>query len=187
MERPLPPKSLSSKLKTIVVEGQNIQELVDKFIPRMLKYADRFGLSQYADDLVQDVFIALLEESKKQHIQNPKAFLFGVLKNKVKVYCRERRKKNDIFSCLESAQLECQKATVKDSILIQELENEYQKKIERLNAIMDEHLNPEQRKILHLKFFESKSYKEISLTLNINEVTIRQKSSRAIKKIRALF
>ncbi len=174
-------------LETLVINKMTTEQLFEKFMPAIHRAANKKGLSEEVEDIIQDVFMVFCEKNQKEVIRDSRAFLFKVLRNVISERCRKRKKDRGIFTTLDDNPTICDKALQQDPTLVKEIELAKKERIDRLLNIMEIHLNKNQRKVLHLKYFEEKSYREIATLLGKSQDAIRAISSRAEKKIKLLM
>jgi RNA polymerase sigma-70 factor (ECF subfamily) len=135
------------------------------------------GSEENAKELSQDVFLAVyLQKDNLQNIQNFKAYLFGIAKNKVFNYYRHQLVKRQYQ---------------------QNLLNEINPVIDDVNEILEnkqlvqiidqqvEQLPPKCREVFKLSRQENLSYKAIAQRLKISENTVDQHIQKALRAIRS--
>ena len=97
------------------------------------------------------------------------------------------KQEKGLFSSIEDNKLHCENKALEDPHLLKEIAETNHKKQTELLHHMEEHLPPHQKRILYLKFFENKSYKEISKIMNKSEGSVRKEASRGREKLRNLM
>ena len=133
-----------------------------------------FLSQQDCEDIIADFYVKFRNAVAKYDINQPfSAYVWTIFKNTLK----DAFKKNkDLpFSLLDSDDEEDYEA-----VLQQDFE------LEQIQSAMQE-LDALSREILFLKYIEHKSNTEIEDTLMISQDLIRQRISRALKKLRALL
>lgn len=175
------------RLNTVITKGLTLEEVVDKHIPNIVRYIESKGLLLYKEDIIQDVYLALLEINETLEIENIRSYLFGILRNTIKGYCRERKENTSLFCYMDNKDLESQKSVQHELLSYDDLQGNDQEKVTRLLSLMDVHLNEKQRKIIYLKYFENKTYKEISRLIGETEVNLRKIASRSKEKLNTLW
>lgn len=131
-------------------------------------------------DIVQNVFISFYKAYKKNgYIQNYKYFILNISKKEVFKYYKTKEKFKDLFSEIDFSFLE---NVVKSPNLI---DGDFIKKYEKelVWEIIYE-MDLETQKILTLHYLNELSLKDISISLSINESTVKSKLYRAISKIK---
>ncbi len=170
---------------TVLVSDASIVDLLSEYVPNILNYLGTKGLEQYAEDIVSDAFLALLEQREKQQIKDPRAYLFITIQNAVKQHYKQKDKSKEFdFTSYKTA---CGQALVEDHELIKEIRIADDKKRRRMYELMDAHLSKEERLIMELRVIKGKTYAEISLLINKSEAAIRQNLSRSTRRIRNLY
>ncbi|MBD5200152.1 MAG: sigma-70 family RNA polymerase sigma factor [Bacteroidales bacterium] len=128
---------------------------------------------EMARDVVHDIFVKLFEEKAKDvngsYLLN--AVRFACLK-----YIR-RESIHERFIKLQSIDLE----ETESDILTKDED------IERLNAIIDQNLPEQTRRILRMKFNNHLTYSEIAEELSVSEVTVYKHLKQAITTLRKYF
>jgi len=130
-----------------------------------------------AKELSQEVFLAVyLKKDNLQEIQNFKAYLFGIAKNKLFNYYRhqlvEQKYRQDLLNRVEP--------TIDDVKEI--LEN---KQLQQIIDQQVEQLPPKCREVFKLSRQENLSYKAIAERLKISENTVDQHIQKALRAIRS--
>lgn len=169
------------------LDSLTLYELFDKVLPNLYNYIHSKGLSYYDDDIVSEAFITYWLKSKEEEIKNPEGYLMKILFIKVKEYCRiKQRDQKEVFD-IEDDPPACSKMVTENSFLINELNKSKKQKLEKLNQIIETHLNENQRRIIKMKFFQEMSTKEIGLALNKSEDSVRHILSRGKQKLKNLL
>lgn len=174
-------------MNNVLLNENTIENLVYEFIPNISRYAKSKGLDEEINDIIQDVFMIFLEESKKRVIRDQKAFLFGITNNKIKEYCKRRKKANKTFISLDSDDNACEKFASEDLVLKMEKEELLQNQLERLRDAFQKYLTPYEKKILEMKYFEEMTSKEISSLMQKKDSAIRKTISRSEQKLRRIL
>ncbi len=138
------------------------------------------GSKEEAIDLMQDVFIALIEkidQSKLTLKENSSlsAYTYGIAKNLWFSKIREKKNSNPIPDDKVLGANEV-KTNCKEFMLMQRLAGKYLNKI-----------NPECEKLLTLYYYENKSLAEIAEIMNLTSGYIKQKKFRCMNKLRKLI
>lgn len=132
-------------------------------------------------DIIGDYFIklrdALTDYNPKRSLH---AYMRTIFKNNLKDYFKKHKMTH--FGRLEDENAHSFEETLEDeatslrSFLQQSFQHEViQKEIEQLDG--------ESKDIIHFKFVEQYTYKEIAKILGIKEANVRQKTKRIIKKL----
>ncbi len=162
-----------------MVDQKNVYETYIKpYVKGLFNYAYKMsGDYFYAEDLVQDTIIRVLEKfatiRKKESI---KWWLFRTLKNKF----LDKLKRSKKLVLIESKNIEenvrnfnKKRISIEDNYVKEELAKEINEVINNLPVIFKE--------IIILKEIENFKYHEISLILDIPEGTVKSRLSRARK------
>ena len=135
------------------------------------------GSEESAKELSQDVFLAVyLQKDNLQNIENFKAYLFGIAKNKLFNYYRhqlvERKYRQNLLNRIEPI-INDVKETVEN------------KQLEQIIDQQVEQLPPKCREVFRLSRRENLSYKAIAERLKISENTVDQHIQKALRSIRS--
>ena len=159
-------------------------QTVDVFF-RYLK--SNFFLSQEdSEDIIADFYVKFWSAVTKYDInQSFSAYVWAIFKNTVKDFFKKH--KDLPFSELDSTDEETEKF---EDTLIDETEFElFLQQDFELDQIKDamKELDNLSREIVFLKFIEDKSYSEIEEQLLLSQDAIRQRISRALKKLKEIL
>lgn len=177
----------SKKLRVNVLNSGSPQQLIDEHLSNIIKYIEDRGLGRYTHDILQDALIKLAQKVEEEDVIDQRAYLFVIVTFKVKEYQNRIKRDRGLFCSLEEHKAQCENKALEDPNLLKEIEETNHEKQTKLLHHMEEHLPPHQRRILYLKFFENKPYKEISKIMNKSEVSVRKEASRARDKLRNLM
>ena len=131
---------------------------------------------EVAEEIVQDVFIALWENRAVLNIEKSlKSYLFTSVKNRSVNYLKSRIN-NIRFVEIDRAESADQSVIADSSLELQELNDLIQKAISSLP--------PRCREMFHLSRNSGMTYQEIADNLNISKETVKSQISEAIRKIR---
>jgi len=157
---------------------------VDIFF-RYLK--SNFFLSQEdAEDIIADFYVKFWTAVKKYDIsQSFSAYVRTIFKNTVKDFFKKH--KDLPFSDLDSDDDESEH--FEDSLVDETEFDEFLQQDFELDQIMEamQSLDSLSREIIFLRYIEDRSYSEIEEQLLISQDTIRQRISRALKKLKELL
>lgn len=128
--------------------------------------------SQEAEDIVQDVYLRVLQEQRPPVIRNLKAFLFACARNLTIDLSRRRRMQREAAAMLESD--ESVEPAFDESI-------DTEREIARLRAAIEE-LPPRCREVFYLFRFEEMSQQEIAQRLGITVNAVEKHVMRALRK-----
>ncbi len=158
------------------------EEVYKTYYPRLATFASLFLKNEEAHDIVQDVFLNLLETNiKDKHSLN--AYLYKVVRNKCVDYLRHQEIKNQYSSELgnkllqkESEYFYATHNEIEAAFISRELNEKIQQAVEELPA--------KGQKVFQLYFFDQKTVNEISTILNLSKSTIENHIYNNLKIIR---
>ena len=165
----------------------DFEKLYSRYYPKMVRFVTAYVLTRTdAENIVQDIFLDLLEKENVGSIHNLNAYLFRMAKNKSVDFLRHRimrEKKED---------------SIKDSMLREyntllyfiEKFDERDFSDEELNAVIlrsIESLPEKCREIFVLNKLEGMKYAEIAEMMNLSENTVRNHIALAVKKLQKLL
>lgn len=145
-------------------------EKYEKYSTLIYRLAFQYTLNKsLAEDITQDVFLKLFTNNKSfQSSEHEKAWIIRVTIN----HCKNTLKsKNN--NCLQLSETECAD---------EHFENEIIDKLDIQQSIKS--LNPSERTILLLYFYEDMTTNQISKYLKMNENTVKSHLKRAKEKIK---
>ena len=149
-----------------------------------IQVLDQDQLTQ-VEDCIQNLFIWLAENYEKVgQIQNLEAYLYQSLRRNLYANIKAANQKHKSQERYMAQRLEgdIHPSPEKNQIKKEEAE-ELRKNIQ---AALSK-LPPAQREVVYLRYFEEKSYQEISEILSINEQVAYNYLSRAMKRLRKLM
>lgn len=146
-----------------------------------------FFLSQEdAEDVIADFYVKFRSAVTKYDInQSFSAYVWAIFKNTLKDYFKKH--KELAFSQLDSDDEEGEKfedTLIEESEVEELLQQDFE--FEQIKKAMQE-LDILSREILFLRYIEHKSYTEIEDQLLLSQEVLRQRISRALKKLRAML
>lgn len=135
------------------------EDIISTFFMKLRK-----ALPQYKESMSFEAYMrTIFKNTTKDYFKKNKEISFSQLETKENSNSFQDKIEDEKYSINEFLELDFQIKEIKDSLRI-------------LDGISQD--------IIHRKFIESKSHKEIANLLNISEDNVRQKLSRAIKKIK---
>jgi len=159
-------------------------EIVNNFFSYLK--SNYFFSNEEINDIIANTFVKIwnnldsFDKEKWEFIN----WIWTILRNTTKDYLKKKKEKS--FSDFEKNWKEWTKITIEESIewnedILETLEWDYKfKEIKKAIEILKE----DEKELLFLRFTENKSFKEISYIINENEVNIRVKIHRIIKKLK---
>lgn len=139
-----------------------------------------------AEDVIADFYVKFRNAVTRYDVeQSFSAYTWTIFKNVLKDYFKKAKEIR--FSELDSPNPESQSfedSLVDESDFSDFLQQDFE--LDLIQTAMQE-LDPTSREILFLKYIESKSNTEIEEILQISQEVIRQRISRALKKLKTLL
>lgn len=153
-------------------------ELVTREVPRVRNFLRTLVPAEHVDDLTQEAFVRLQAAlASGKQIENPRAFLFGIVHNLLREFVRSRL--NSPLSDLSDVTA-LQIDPRPSSMLAREAE-----RIRVLDAMRS--LSMEHQVVLQLSFWEGLKNREIAEVLGIPENTVKSRLDRARKALAKLL
>jgi RNA polymerase sigma-70 factor (ECF subfamily) len=152
-----------------------LKNIFNKYYSPLCNYATKIIANDIiAEDIVQDLFIQLIESNKKD-IQNPERFLLRAVKYKCIDYLRTKEVNKNIS--LENL----------PNIIEQDNQELSEEDIEPLLHYFAAKLPPKTREVFLLSRKSGLKYKEIAEELNISVKTVENQMGRALRTMRQLL
>ncbi|MDX5321427.1 MAG: RNA polymerase sigma-70 factor [Bacteroidota bacterium] len=166
-------QEIEKELQMLTGGAADFAKLYDRYRPILLGIALSYtGNKASADDLVQDVFEKLWLNRSSLAIEDLRAYLFGMIRNRsIDWY---RKQKPDVS--LEEAMNRLSDAE-NDAAIV---EKETGKQVEELIRA----LSPQCRTVFLLVRFERMKYREVAELLSLSEKTVENHMGRALKALR---
>ncbi len=161
---------------------QAFTAIVDRYEAPLLRYISRLGCkdNSAARDLLQEIFIkTFVHLNDYDHSLQFSSWIYRIAHNETISYFRKERSRPGVLVRAEDFFLF---ETIADDALLSD-QKEHRHTVLEIKAAVDR-LEPKYREIIVLKFFEEKSYEEISDILQIPQGTVATLISRAKKKIK---
>lgn len=173
--------------KLVKQDQQAFNEFYLKTVDVFFRYLNSYYFldQEEAEDIISDFYVKWRETVKKYDWkQSFSAFVWTVFKNMVKDNVKKHKEiafssfdKDDDWSNFED--------NIPDDFDIFELlESDFE--FQHIQDAMKE-LDVDSREIIYLKFIEEKDNSDIADILQISNENVRQKLSRALKKLKALL
>ena len=161
------------------------KELVEKYTGPIFNFTVRFVGRSEADDITQDIFIKIWKNLKKFNSEKAslKTWIFTIAKNTITDFLR--KKKNLVFSDLESDTENFSEKIPDEKLLPIEILQKLQD-IELLNNKLDQ-LEASQKTILVLRYQEEMTFSEIGQILGKPLNTVKSHHHRAILELRKML
>jgi RNA polymerase sigma-70 factor (ECF subfamily) len=160
------------------------EQLYNNYYPKLIAYASLHLESDEAHDVVQDVFLSLLEEkNKKLEESTLNAYLYRAVQNKCIDVIRHKTVKKQYqtrvgerFLQMESEYFYSSRNEIEERLLSQELQ-------EQIDAAI-EALPPKGKIVFKLFFLETKTAKEIGSILGLSVSTVENHIYTCTKALR---
>jgi len=153
-------------------------ELYKKYVLDLLGMtAKKIGSVEIAREIVQEVFLAIcLQKKELQNIDDLRAYLYTIAKNKIYNYYRHQLVKRNY---------ERIKILEENTLLLPKEESKLEtQELQRLINAKLELLPLRCREVFKLSRLEKLSYKSIAIQMNISENTVDQHIRKALKILR---
>lgn len=161
--------------------------IFDRYYQRLVYYGLEITEGRYlpqVKDVVQELFIWIAKNySRLESIQHFEAYLFQSVKRNVRAKLQLQQKEQGTFDRFVS----------RTAVLGQKYEKPFEDLLidaessslmtQQLTDALDR-LPPHQWEVLHQRYYEGKSYKQIAGTLSIGVQVARNFASRGLKKLR---
>ena len=162
----------------------SFEYLYKGYYPQLAAYASFFLKNDEAHDIVQEVFLNLLENNdKKLNESTMSAYLYKAVQNKCVDAIRHKKVKDQYASVvgkkllqMESEYFYASRNEIEDALLSQELQEQIDSAIETLP--------PKGKQIVRLYFEHRKTAKEIALIMEISRSTVENHIYSCIKVLR---
>ena len=149
-----------------------IVQLVYQYGDQLHRYAYHMTRNEDdAQDIIQEVFVKLLNVKDYNNIKNISAYLYSMTYNCTVDFIKNRDKLG-IFNLFLNRSLK----SAEDEFLDKNIDSVIEDALNKLN--------PEERTVFLLRTLEEMDYSTIFSIMNINEVTLRKKYERSRKKIK---
>ena len=160
------------------------EQLYKSYYPRLTAYASLFLKSDEAHDIVQDVFLSLLERANKKMDESTlNAYLYKAVQNKCIDVIRHKTLKDQYASEVGKQMLQMEfellyssRNEIEEGLLSQELQNQIDSAVETLP--------PKGKEVFKLHFEHRKTAKEIASIMNISCSTVENHIYMCIKSLR---
>lgn len=156
-------------LKKIKYDKQSLDRVYDYFYPRIILHIKRKYPGVQPEDVAQEFFLNLLNYESKRFIYNPASWVYTSCDNII----RKKHSREVMVIELERCNLSYDELVLEDLIIN-----------ESMKEIFDKINDADTKKILYFYYWEGYNLNEISILLNKNKSTIKQKHYRAIKLLK---
>ena len=161
---------------------QAFTAIVDRYEAPLLRYISRLGCKEpsVARDLLQEIFIkTFVHLNDYDHSLQFSSWIYRIAHNETVSYFRKEKSRPGVLTRAEDF---FRFETIAEDAGLSD-QNEPRHTALEIKGALDR-LEPRYREVIVLKFFEEKSYEEISDLLQIPQGTVATLISRAKKKIK---
>jgi len=173
-------KILISKIRK--QDRNAFEEIYDEYSERIHRFLYFRAPTAECDDLLQEVFLDLwsyLSDDEQKHVENLKALIYKIAKNKVASYFGERERERKL---VELGEITIQEET--NLALVPDGELDLQADIQKIKKEMEGLENELYREILEMRFVDELSHKEIAEIIEKDVGTTRVLLHRALKQVK---
>ena len=128
--------------------------------------------------IVEDLAADTLSEfymSDKQ-IDNPKAFMFGIARNKLREYIRSKKRSTKTFDSLDDEGF--------DQKYGNDYSPEYEDRLEHLMRCIDKFTNDKDKQVIELCILGDFGRERVAKELDMTYAAVRKRLSRAVQKLK---
>jgi RNA polymerase sigma factor (sigma-70 family) len=156
-------------------------KIYKEYYDELFNYGFRICISEdLTRDCIQELFIKIwMDRSKYSKIKNPKPYIFRVLRNTIV----DHLKRKEDCADLDDIEFIDPFLSEQDFAINIETSSDIKKK---LSKAIDK-LTKRQKEIIFLKFYSGLNYKEISQITSIQQQSIRNIMTKALKKLRLVI
>jgi len=161
---------------------QAFAAIVNRYEAPLLRYISRLGCKDAAaaQDLLQEIFVkTFVHLNDYDHSLQFSSWIYRIAHNEIVSYFRKERSRPSVLRRTEDSFLF---ENIADDVGLTDHNSQRHSVLEIQSAVSQ--LEPKYRDIIVLKFFEEKSYEEISDILQIPQGTVATLINRAKKKIK---
>ncbi len=164
-------------------EKEALEKLYNHFFNQIYYYVySRIGSVHDTQEIVSEVFLSMVEGINKYKGQSSfKNYMFGITKNKIRDYIRNKYKSSDYI--MESNFPE----NTFENITEEERDTTYRDKLRKLLKNIYRLMKPRYAKVLDLRFNKMNSVEETAQILNISANNVKVIQHRAIKQASAIW
>jgi RNA polymerase sigma-70 factor (ECF subfamily) len=182
MHREQPQFSDQDLVTKTIKNKQAFAAIVDRYQSPLLRYISRLGCkdASAAQDLLQEIFVKTFVHLNDydQSLQFS-SWIYRIAHNEIVSYFRKEKNRPSVLTRSEDFYLF---ENIADDVGLSDQKSQRHAAQEIQSAVA--RLEPKYRDIIILKFFEEKSYEEISDILQIPQGTVATLINRAKKKIK---
>lgn len=165
-------------------QKEDIEENFREYYPRMYQLARVLLKDDAASkDVVSEVFADMLDAKVALRPESIGDYLLVCVRNKCLNLLSRQKMKDRVHHLLQA---EASPSIAPMDAMIASIDKE-QDKLEAILAYMDAELTPQTRKVLHFRFQQQMTYREIATELGISEVAVYKHLAQGIKKLQQQF
>lgn len=154
-------------IKKIKYDKKAIDSIYDEYCSELkIHIQRRFGNLVNPEDMLEDIFLKILEMETPNHVKYPTAWLFRVADNYITDKLRGTHQDEEYIETIS-------KEFDVDKIVLDIEVKEALSKLDKLT-----------QQILYMHFWEGYRFKELARELNLSYVSIRSRASRAYKTLK---
>lgn len=172
----------TKEINKLVLKAQGgdkeaLQKLYNHFFNQVYYYVySRINNLHETQEITSEVFLSMIESIGKYKGQSSfKNYIFGITKNKIRDYIRNKYKTSDYI-------LQSYFAEQFDQIVEEEVDNSYKLRLRNALKYVTRLLNPRYAKVLDLRFNQMNSVEETAQILGISDNNVKVIQHRAIKQ-----
>jgi len=177
-------EQLTDEQIAVLVQGGDFDvfaQLVERYEPKLTRYANRFLLSNECEDLLQDVFIKAF--SNIQSFDTERKFSSWIYRIAHNEFINAIRKKQRFSFPLLELDTVFPHPVAKETAERETLSNEAKERLEKALGEID----PKYREVLVLYYIEEMGYNEIADILHIPTSTVGVRLSRAKQQLKTVL
>lgn len=149
------------------------EEVYDLYLKKLCAYATKFtGSVAIAQDLVQEVFVAMLDKQEGKQIDDLNSYLIRAIRNHCLNWLRNRKVSSEYVAHFRRV-----------AIRITENEADHSLAVDDVRKVVSE-LPSKYREVFELSRFENLPSDEIAERLSINKRTVENRLSDAMRLLR---
>jgi RNA polymerase sigma-70 factor (ECF subfamily) len=163
--------------------------LYNNFFNQIYYYTySRINSVHDAQEIVSDVFLSMVESIKKFKGQSSfKNYVFGITKNKIRDYIRNKYKFNDYILQSNLSDVATFDNLEEDKKEDSEEIRNYRNKIRKLLGVIQDRMKPRYAKVLKLRFDEMYTVEETANIMGTSTNNIKVIQHRAIKQAKGIW
>lgn len=159
-------------MRKIQTDKEALSNIYAYYYPRIILHIHRSYPKVSAEDIAQEFFLNLLKYNYCCYIKNPASWIYVSCDNLIKKKYGQEKVCIELEKCnIDSGEI------LIDEIIVQE-------DIDKVFSAIEDR---ETREIIYLCYWEGYSLREVAELINKNKSTVKQKHTRAIKKLKQVL